>query len=466
LGEEAVLNSMVTLCKPLAFIVIATITLGASREAAAQTAGLFELWVGHELVDCPSDPARLCYQTKTEQYDEWSVYEGSISNFYYREGVAYILLVELDPALDDREPRRTRYRVVQVLEEFETFDPPEIPDRVATSARESDLEEVTSEPLEPPTTADAPAEVPAVAEQPTPSAVPISPTDSTRESPVASEPRALPPPAPARQETEVVPTPSETPPAQASVAPTPVEPPAPVPISSPSPARAIPGQRVRGTLVIGSGTEARSFTPCGDSAGIWIEDESGQELWKVYRGRVQSPNQPLLIDVRGEMGSPPRSGFGAHYERQITVAEVLEVHAPNIDCRQASAPVVEEPTDEGVAKTPPPQVQPAPGPVQLVIAGGSPSWTVSIDSGGILYSGPSGSETVQFPYVTPDRTANRVTYATSTSPGEARSLKVVLDKEPCPDPITGLRREFTAYITLDGSWLRGCVTQGDPLSTR
>lgn len=111
------------------------------------------------------------------------------------------------------------------------------------------------------------------------------------------------------------------------------------------------------------------------------------------------------------------------------------------------------------------EAKPTPDPAQLVIKGGTPVWTVSIDSGGILYSGPSGSETVQFPYVTPDRETYRATYVTSTSGGDPRSLKVVVGKEPCPDPITGLRREFTAYITLDGQWLRGCVTQGDPSSS-
>jgi uncharacterized membrane protein len=164
------------------------------------------------------------------------------------------------------------------------------------------------------------------------------------------------------------------------------------------------------------------------------------------------------------MSSAPRSGFGAHYDRQITVAEVLEVHALNIDCSEASALVVEETTNNAVANPPAQHVQTAPEPARLIISGGTPIWKISIGSEGILYSGPNGSEGVEFPYVTPERTAHRATYVTSTNRGEARDLKVVLDKEPCPDPVTGLRREFTAYITLDGRWLRGCVTQGDPLS--
>ena len=236
-------------------------------------------------------------------------------------------------------------------------------------------------------------------------------------------------------------------------------------MASPSPNTSIAGRQFRGTLVIGSGIEARSFTPCGDEGGIWIEDESGQELWKIYRDRVASPNQPLLVDVLGEMGSAPRSGFGAHYDRQITVAEVLEVHAQNADCAQLSSPIVDAPPPTAVTQRPAQEAKPTPDPAQLVIKGGTPVWTVSIDSGGILYSGPSGSETVQFPYVTPDRETYRATYVTSTSGGDPRSLKVVVGKEPCPDPITGLRREFTAYITLDGQWLRGCVTQGDPSSS-
>ncbi len=425
------MNRMVTHFERLALVVVAIAICASSQRAEAQRTGLFELWVGHELVDCPSDPARLCYQVKNEQYDEWRAFEGSLSNFYYREGVAYILLVESDPTLDDRQPSRTRYKVVQVLEEFETFETPEIPNRVATPVEEDDIEPIASEPIEPPAPSPALVEAPIVVAEPAPA--PSPPT-----------------PAPTKE-----PTPGPTPAAEPAAAPL------------PPPARTSPaaGRPFRGSLIIGSGTEARSFTPCGEEAGIWIEDESGQELWKIYRGSVPAPNRPLLIDVRGEMRPAPRSGFGAHYDHQLTVIEVLEVHTSETDCARIPAPVTDLPPTSATAQAAPQRAQPASEPDQITISGGAPLWSLRIGSGGISYTGPSGTEPINFPPATPERSASRDTYVTSTTGVVPHALKVVIGKEPCPDPASGIRREFTAYITLDGRWLRGCVTQGEPLSS-
>jgi len=379
-------HSIVTLFRRCGFILFALAALGSSHEAAAQKPGPFELWVGHELVDCPSDPARLCYQVKSKQYEDWSVFEGSISNFAYREGVAYVVLVEVDPSIDDSTARRTRYKVVQVLEEFETFAEPDIADRMASSAAGPTETEITLEPAA----------------------------------------ASLPPP----YRTAVV-----------------------------------RGEPFRGILIIGSGTEARSFTPCGEDGEIWIEDESGAELWKVYRERVEAPNQPLLIDIRGEVGSPPLSGFGAHYDRQLRVFEIVRVDAKNTDCASmavtsvtdtAAATVVERPTR--------PASSPAAETAQVLISGGPPTWTLSIGVDELVFASPATDEMVSLPYASLERSASRAVFAASLSGAQPHTLKVVIDREPCPDAVTGARRDLTAYVTLDGRWLRGCVTDGDPLS--
>ena len=408
------MHSIVTLFRRCGFILFALAALGSSHEAAAQKPGPFELWVGHELVDCPSDPARLCYQVKSKQYEDWSVFEGSISNFAYREGVAYVVLVEVDPSIDDSTARRTRYKVVQVLEEFETFAEPEIADRMASSAAGPTETEITLEP--------------AAADPPRSAAEPM----------VADPPPALP---------------------------APVEKPVAAPLPPPYRTAVVRGEPFRGILIIGSGTEARSFTPCGEDGEIWIEDESGAELWKVYRERVEAPNQPLLIDIHGEVGSPPLSGFGAHYDRQLRVFEIVRVDAKNTDCASmavtsvtdtAAATVVERPTR--------PASSPAAETAQVLISGGPPTWTLSIGVDELVFASPATDEMVSLPYASLERSASRAVFAASLSGAQPHTLKVVIDREPCPDAVTGARRDLTAYVTLDGRWLRGCVTDGDPLS--
>ena len=423
------MNPIVTFSKRCAYILIAASALCSVPEATAQKPGLFELWVGHELVDCPSDPARLCYLVKNEQYDEWEVFEGSISNFYYREGVAYILLVEMNPAIGDSEPRQTRYRVVQVLEEFDTFSEPETPDRAASNVEE--IEETVELAVQP--------EVVVVPPPPPP---PMAAEETVATLEPDLPPPTAPDPVPAAKVVEAAPLP---PPVSSSVA---------------------RGTPHRGTLIIGSGAEARSFTPCGADGGIWIEDESGADLWTVYRERVEAPNQPLLIDIRGELGAPPLSGFGAHYDRQLTVFEVVRVDAENTDCASmATTSVAEAPAATVVDR--PVQVVSSPPieTIQILISGGPPAWTLSIGSDGLVYSSRATAETVRFPYASPERSANRAIYLTSVSGASPQDLKVVIDREPCPDPETGMRRDFTAYITLDGHWLRGCVGEGDPFFT-
>jgi uncharacterized membrane protein len=232
---------------------------------------------------------------------------------------------------------------------------------------------------------------------------------------------------------------------------------------SPSSPAGVIGKPLRGALIIGSGIEARSFTPCGDEDSIWIEDESGQELWKIYREQVAAPNLPLLIHVRGEMNAAPASGFGAHYARQFTVLELLAADPLSTDCLEMAASPSEPPPVAPVSPTPTPAVASAPDPHQIVISGGLPAWTVDIGSAGIVYTSPGAAgDSIRFPYVIPKRSESGDTYVTSVTGDPPHNLKVVIDKEPCPDPETGVRRDFTAYITLDGRWLRGCVRQGAP----
>ncbi len=228
--------------------------------------------------------------------------------------------------------------------------------------------------------------------------------------------------------------------------------------------------------------EARSFTPCGEEVGIWIEDESGASLWKVYRERVEAPNHPLMIEVRGELSPPPMSGFGAHYDRQLTVMEVLRVDESNMDCTEWPADVAAAKPAEVVTTRPAEVVTARPAevvatlpaevvshttePIEVLISGGPPSWRLSIGPGGIVFSGPSAPESIRFPYASPERSPTRATYVTAVVGPPPHALKVVIDREPCPDTETGVRRDFTAYLTLDGRWLRGCVIEGHPISAR
>jgi hypothetical protein len=76
----------------------------------------------------------------------------------------------------------------------------------------------------------------------------------------------------------------------------------------------------RGHLTLGH--ELRSFTPCGKKVDYWVVDRTGGELWNVYQGLTHKPYQSMYVEVRGHLGPPPSEGFGADYERQLTIFEV------------------------------------------------------------------------------------------------------------------------------------------------
>ena len=76
----------------------------------------------------------------------------------------------------------------------------------------------------------------------------------------------------------------------------------------------------RGHLVWGH--EVRSFKPCGMEVEYWVVDLTGGELWDVYRALTHEPYQPLYAELRGHLGPPPSTGFGAKYEKQLRVLEL------------------------------------------------------------------------------------------------------------------------------------------------
>jgi hypothetical protein len=72
-----------------------------------------------------------------------------------------------------------------------------------------------------------------------------------------------------------------------------------------------------------AGFEVESFQPCGSGESWWVTD--GEELRTRYRALAGSSYEPVYVVVRGTAGPRGRYGHLAAYERELAVAEVLEI---------------------------------------------------------------------------------------------------------------------------------------------
>ena len=81
--------------------------------------------------------------------------------------------------------------------------------------------------------------------------------------------------------------------------------------------------RLRGHLVLGH--EVRVFRPCGEERELWVIPTS--ELLETHRGSSLGPYEPVVVELIGELGPPPDTGFGADSDGQLRVMEVVSWQA-------------------------------------------------------------------------------------------------------------------------------------------
>ena len=116
----------------------------------------------------------------------------------------------------------------------------------------------------------------------------------------------------------------------------------------------------RGHLVLGH--EVRSFTPCEKKVEYWVYDQTGGDLWKVYKELTHQPYQPIYVEVLGRLAPPPSDGFGADYDRQVTVKELRRAGLETRGCAEDLKGIV------------------------FRASGNEPFWNVQISESNIIFS--------------------------------------------------------------------------------
>ncbi|MGW8223902.1 MAG: COG3650 family protein [Syntrophobacteria bacterium] len=186
----------------------------------------------------------------------------------------------------------------------------------------------------------------------------------------------------------------------------------------------------RGHLVLGH--EVRSFKPCDSDQESWVLDRTGGDLWDVYRKLTNQPYQPMYVEVRGLTGPPPRDGFGAEYDNQLTIMELRRAGVETRGCEEDL------------------------GGFDFRASGNEPFWNVVISKAAMVFS-ELGNTQLTFPYAEPRVFATSWGYSSKT---DGTSIEITIDEIRCVDYMSGEHFSFAAKVVLNGRTYTGCGREG------
>jgi uncharacterized membrane protein len=186
----------------------------------------------------------------------------------------------------------------------------------------------------------------------------------------------------------------------------------------------------RGHLVLGH--EVRSFKPCGSDKESWVLDRTGGDLSDVYRKLTNKLYQPIYVEVRGLTGRPPRDGFGAEYDNQLTIMELRRAGVETRGCEEDL------------------------GGFEFRASGNEPFWNVVISKDAMVFS-ELAKPRLAFPYAQPSISPGRWGY---TSKNDRRSIEIIIYEVRCIDSMSGEHFSFAAKVVLNGRTYTGCAREG------
>jgi putative lipoprotein len=197
-------------------------------------------------------------------------------------------------------------------------------------------------------------------------------------------------------------------------------------------------QLLRGLLVLGH--EVRSFKPCDSEQDLWVMDETGGDLARIYEDLTSAVYQELYTVLSGEIGPPPSDGFGVDYAGSIRVVALShaapESHACNEDLSG----------------------------IKIRASGNEPFWRVDIREEEILLS-ELGSEDRRFSFAPSSVQSDGPRHfrgAAESAAGAAAgaSIEIVIEERACRDSMSGAYFSFSVRVEVDGRELDGCARQG------
>ena len=223
-------------------------------------------------------------------------------------------------------------------------------------------------------------------------------------------------------------------------------PPAATPDAAPVPAAAIPAPAPaaeppaesslalkRGTLSLAS--EQATFQPCGDSAMLWVVDQTDGALRQTFAN--ESKPLELYIEAHGERTPVPDGVAAARaYPGAFILEEVLYASPPG----------------EGQGCS-------APAPTYIVAArGNEPFWAVEVTEARMTWHQPDEPKEVVIEAPQSQDSEGTVGY---TGSGGGHTLELFVDADACRDSMSGAFFAYSARAVFDGKEFKGCARIGE-----
>jgi uncharacterized membrane protein len=146
----------------------------------------------------------------------------------------------------------------------------------------------------------------------------------------------------------------------------------------------------------------------------------------------------MFVELRGELGPGPSTGFGKDYEGQLKVLTLIRA-TPATEGHGCAEDLTE---------------------IAFRAAGNEPFWHLSVTRSSIVFS-TLGAPELEFPGASPLRGGLGWIYEAETKDFEARTIRLTVIEGPCTDTMVGALYSWRAQVELDGQIHEGCAWEGD-----
>ena len=187
---------------------------------------------------------------------------------------------------------------------------------------------------------------------------------------------------------------------------------------------------MRGHVTVGH--EVRAFIECDNTREGWLIDRTDGELIDVVGRLSLAPYQPVFVEVLGQWGGAPTSGFGADYEASLTATNLLRAEYEGHGCALDMASF------------------------DFEIRGNEPSWRLTVDDTAMRFISMGGTSfDASVDAIVQSRSEVRVTGKDGDTP-----MDIVIDRNRCIDSMSGAHYSLSATVRTGSHTWTGCAVAG------
>lgn len=179
-----------------------------------------------------------------------------------------------------------------------------------------------------------------------------------------------------------------------------------------------------------------TFRPCNENAELWMLDQSDGTFAQEFAGEVQTGPAMLYIEAYGERAPVADDIAAARAYAGTFVLEQVLYAAVQGQVRGCDAP---------------------PGNYVVSARGSEPFWSVDVNDDAIVWRQPDEPKEIA---LGPPQTQDAEGAARYRASADGHELELLIDAQPCRDPMSGEFFAYSARAVLDGTAFNGCARVG------